>query len=79
MWKRNIKDMGTRVEFFKTNYGKNIFSEKITTELIYLGNNNFENENGSVVHIFDNLPYLRNIPVNKGWFNQNIYHFNKLK
>lgn len=66
------------IEFFMTNYNQNIFNEKMKVDLIYLGNNNYENLNGTMFHIFNGVPYLRNIPSNKEWFGKNIYHFNEL-
>ena len=29
---------------------------------------------GLFVHVFDKLPYMRNMEVNKQWFESNIYH-----
>lgn len=60
-----------------TNYEKGIHGKEIDLDLKpYSTGNDFENEFGTVIHIFDSLPFMRNIPANKGWFKQNIYHFN---
>lgn len=67
-----------KIEFFKTNYNQNIFNEKVVLDVIDLGNNNYETIGGTVIHIFNNVPYLRNIPSNKEWFNNNIYHFDEI-
>lgn len=30
------------------------------------------------IHVFDTIPNMRNIPVNRQWFETNLYHFNKI-
>lgn len=27
------------------------------------------------VHVFDKLPYMRNMPGNESWFNSDLFHF----
>lgn len=66
-----------KTKFYMTNYRSNIFSKEMTLELKDLGNNNFETSNGTTIHIFETLHYMRNIKQNEDWFLKNLYHFNK--
>lgn len=50
--------------------------KEISMHLINLGNGDYETLSGTIIHIFDKLPFMRNIPANKHWFVNAKYHFN---
>lgn len=65
------------LSLYVTNYRSGIFNKQIILELKELGNNNFETANGTVMHVFDSMPFMRDIKSNQHWFIKNIYHFKK--
>ena len=78
-------EMKTLNEIKVTNYTKGIFGQNLS-ELKDITNGSYnleliKNEYQLTVneclfiHVFKKLPTMRNIPVNKQWFENNIYHF----
>lgn len=63
-----------------TNYKTGLINEPIQNVMpdkrIKFDKNNMVIElNESVsIGVFETLPYMRNIPANKSWFENNIYH-----
>lgn len=66
------------IKFLATNYSSNSINKEVTMDLFYLGGGNFETSVGTTIHIFDQLPFMRRINSNKGWFEQNLYHFKQI-
>lgn len=62
-----------------TNYKAGIIKQNIVLENVTFEHKNNNNDiaiNGCLfIHVFDRLPYLRNIPANKEWFEKNIYSY----
>lgn len=50
--------------------------KSISMLLLDLGNGDFETLSGTVIHIFEKIPFMRDIYANKNWFTATKYHFN---
>lgn len=62
-----------------TNYKKGIFNKPLlelqTNEKFELSKNELVINDNLQCHVFNSLPKMRNLDVNKSWFNTNLYHF----
>ena len=62
-----------------TNYKKGIFNKPLLElypkERFELNKNELSINDCLFCHVFDVLPKMRNLEVNKSWFNTNLYHF----
>jgi len=60
-----------------TNYEKKIFRQETQLKVeMEVGKNDLMLISGTIIHVWDTVPYMRNIPDNKQWFTSYIYHFN---
>ncbi len=62
-----------------TNYKQGIIKQDVILENVkfeFEGNKNEISINDCLfIHVFDKLPYMRNISCNKQWFETNIYSY----
>ena len=63
------------VSLLVTNYKAGYIKKPITLNLAHQYGNEYQNEALTQIHIFESLPFMRNIPVNKSWFETDIFSF----
>ena len=68
-------DIYKEVNLLVTNYQKGIIKKPITLKLAHQYGNEYQNEALTQVHIFESLPFVRNTPNNRDWFEKNIFSF----
>lgn len=69
------QDQYKPVNLLVTNYKKGIIKKPIKLNLAHQYGNEYQNEALTAIHIFESLPFVRNIPVNKYWFENDIFSF----